>query len=402
MNKIWIVFKYEYWRHVKKKRFILAVLSLPFFIALMIGVGLLSAFFAVNDQPVGYVDQAGLFSQASMPPEKSPIPFRKPIKIISYANESDARTALEGDLLQAVFVISPDYIESGSVQMISQKAPDSSAISTFRDFLQFNLLKNTSPDIKNRVLKGANFEVQATQGDQKSTEGNILGIILPFVAGFMFMLAINISGGYLLQAVVEEKENRTMEIIITSISPSQLMTGKVLGNLSVGLTQLVIWLIFGAVGVGFVMRLFPELQSSQLDTGFLLLMVLTFLPAFVMVAAMMAALGATATEAREAQQIAGIFTIPIAIPFWFVSLLITNPNSPFSIFLSVFPFTAPVSLPLRAAFTTIPTWQVVLTISLLIMFAIAALWLAGRAFRMGMLRYGKRLSLKELFQKAGA
>jgi ABC-2 type transport system permease protein len=178
------------------------------------------------------------------------------------------------------------------------------------------------------------------------------------------------------------------------------MTGKIIGNLSVGLTQLVVWLLFGAFGVGVLMRFIPQLQNAQIDSTFLIIMVFTFLPAFVMIAAIMAALGATATETREAQQIAGIFTIPIAMPFWFSGILIENPNSPFAIFLSLFPFTAPISLPLRAAFTNIPTWQLILTILLLISFAIGALWLAGRAFRLGMLQYGKRLSLKELFQKA--
>jgi ABC-2 type transport system permease protein len=119
-----------------------------------------------------------------------------------------------------------------------------------------------------------------------------------------------------------------------------------------------------------------------------------------MIAAMMATLGATATESREAQQIAGLFTLPIVIPFWFFGVLIESPNSPLAIGLSIFPFTAPISLPLRAAFTTIPVWQIALTISLLFILAFAALWLAGRAFRMGMLRYGKKLSLKELFKKA--
>jgi len=77
-----------------------------------------------------------------------------------------------------------------------------------------------------------------------------------------------------------------------------------------------------------------------------------------------------------------------------------NPNSPFSIFLSIFPFTAPISLPLRVAFSNVPFWQSSLTIALLVVLAIFSLWLAGRAFRLGMLRYGKRLSLKELFRKS--
>ena len=214
------------------------------------------------------------------------------------------------------------------------------------------------------------------------------------------MLAINMTGGYLLQAVVEEKENRTMEIILTSSSPTQIMTGKVIGNMSVGLTQLLIWILFGLIGFIFLQSNIPEISNTQFDWSFFFLMVATFLPAFVMISALMATLGATATETKEAQQIAGLFSLPIAIPFWFVAVFIESPNSPLAIIFSIFPFTAPISLPLRAAFTNIPIWQTISSVGLLVLFAIGAIWLAGRAFRLGMLRYGKKLSLKELFRKA--
>jgi len=175
------------------------------------------------------------------------------------------------------------------------------------------------------------------------------------------------------------------------------MTAKVIGNLSVGLTQLIVWILVGMIGFVSILRIYPTLQTSQIDFSFLILMILVFLPAFVMIAAMMAALGATTTESREAQQFAGLFTIPMVLPFWFIQVLMEKPNSILSIFLSIFPFTAPISLPVRAAFSTIPTWQIIITIALLISFAIAALWLAGKAFRLGMLRYGKKLTIKEIF-----
>jgi ABC-2 type transport system permease protein len=174
------------------------------------------------------------------------------------------------------------------------------------------------------------------------------------------------------------------------------MAAKVIGNLSVSLTQLVVWIIFGLIGFLAILRIFPNLETGQIDMSFLLLTVVVFIPAFIMVAAMMAALGATTTETREAQQVAGLFTIPMVLPFWFLQVLMESPNSFISIFLSIFPFTAPISLPVRVAFANVPTWQIILTVLLLVLFAIASLWLAGRAFRLGMLRYGKKLSLKEI------
>lgn len=397
MNKTWLVIKHEYWKHVKKKRFILAILSLPFFILLMVAIGFLSVIFQYNDSPVGYIDRSGLLDNPIEYQTEAPIGFLKPIELIRYTNETEAESALHNNTIQAFYVVDKNFIDTREIKVIANKAPDSSVNSEFFTFFKLNVLKDLPEEISIRTMEGASFEVKST-GEQKSAnENNVLVFILPFLVGFLFIMAVNISAGYLLQSVVEEKENRTMEIMVTSLSPNQLMTAKVIGNLSVGLTQLVVWIIFGIIGIFSLFRLFPDLQSTKIDFSFLLLTILVFIPAFVMIAAMMAALGATTTETREAQQIAGIFTIPMVLPYWFMQVLMEKPNSPLSIFFSLFPFTAPVSLPMRAAFSTIPDWQVFITISLLILFAIAALWFAGKAFRLGMLRYGKKLSLKEIF-----
>lgn len=397
MNKTWLVIKHEYWKHVKKKRFILAILSLPFFILLMVAIGFLSVIFQYNDSPVGYIDRSSLLDNPIEYQAEAPIGFLKPIEFIRYTDESEAEPALHNETIQAFYVIDKNYIETREIKVIAHKAPDSSINGEFYTFFKLNVLKDLPEEISSRLMEGASFEVKSTGEHKSANEDNALVFILPFLVGFLFVMAVNISAGYLLQSVVEEKENRTMEIMITSLSPNQLMTAKVIGNLSVGLTQLVVWIIFGIIGIFSLFRLFPDLQSSKIDFSFLLLSIFVFIPAFVMIAAMMASLGATTTETREAQQIAGIFTIPMVLPYWFMRVLMEEPNSPLSIFFSLFPFTAPISLPMRAVFSNIPAWQVVITISLLILFAIAALWFAGKAFRLGMLRYGKKLSIKEIF-----
>lgn len=397
MNKTWLVIKHEYLKHVKKKRFILAILSLPLFILLMVAIGFLSVIIQYDNTPIGYIDRSGLLENSIDYQAEAPIGFMKPIDFIRYTDETDADSALNDNNIQAYYVVDENFIKTREIKVIANEAPDSSVNGEFFTFLKLNVLKDLPGEISDRLMEGASFEIKSTSEQKSANVDNILVFILPFVAGFLFIMAINISAGYLLQAVVEEKENRTMEIMVTSISPNQLMTAKVIGNLSVGLTQLVVWIIFGIIGFFSLFRLFPDLQSTKIDISFLLLTILVFIPAFVMIAAMMAALGATTTETKEAQQIAGIFTIPMVVPYWFMQVLMEKPNSPLSIFFSLFPFTAPISLPMRAAFSNIPAWQIVITISLLILFAIAALWFAGRAFRMGMLRYGKKLSLKEIF-----
>ncbi len=399
MHKMWLVLKYEYLRHVKKKRFILAVMSVPLFILVIMGISFLSVLLSIDNTPIGYVDHSQFLANPDMLAQGGSDPFEKNLEIIPFDSEQAAQAALDQDQIQAFFILPTDYLDTGDSKLVSKEISGSEVYNDFRLFLRKNLLKSYDPLIAERVLEGADVELVAIEGERERSSANVLSIILPVVAGILFMLAVNISGGYLLQALVEEKENRTMEILVTSISPTQLMAGKIIGNLSVGLSQIIIWLFFAAIGLTFILRTFPSLQSAQIDTFFLIVMLLTFLPAFVMVAAMMAAIGASSSETKEAQQIAGLFTIPIALPFWFIATIMSNPNSPFSVFLSIFPFSAPVILPMRVALSAVPTWQIVTTILILILAAIFSLWLAGRAFRLGLLRYGKRLTLKEILQK---
>ena len=151
-----------------------------------------------------------------------------------------------------------------------------------------------------------------------------------------------IRDSYLLQALVDEKENRTIEILLTSVSSDQLMIGKTLGNLSVGITPLLVWLLVGGIVVGFFINSLPAEFHGQYDWNMVWVLVLSFIPAFLMISALMAAVGATATEAREAQQVAGLFSLPIMLPLFVLPALMQNPDGMISVTLSLIPFTAPV------------------------------------------------------------
>jgi ABC-2 type transport system permease protein len=117
-----------------------------------------------------------------------------------------------------------------------------------------------------------------------------------------------------------------------------------------------------------------------------------------MLAALMVAVGATLTDVQEAQQVTSLFTLPLFIPFWFAMTLINHPNGPVAVGLSFFPLTAPITLAIRAGFAPVPAWQLVMALALLLAFALAAVWFAGRAFRLGMLRYGQRVSWREFLR----
>ena len=396
MQKFWLIFRHAYLRQVRTKRFLFGLLSMPVFVLLMIGLGAMAVRLQLKSDPIGYVDHSGFLTDPVSLPDHGSF-FNPNLLIIPYSDETSANADLHAKKIQALYILSADYLQTGVVDRLALDRPGGNADQQFIEFLRLNLLKNQPEEIANRVLNGSSITTRSLDDSRSVSEESVLSFILPFAAGLMFILVISFSGSYLLQAVLEEKENRTMEILITSVSPNQLMAGKTIANLLAGLTQLGTWLGFVLLVLTAVRAIFYLEGAETFNLGQISLLLLILIPAFVMVAAMMTAIGATVTEAREAQQISGFFILPMVAPYWFMNSIMSNPNSPLSFVLSIFPITSPVTLPIRILFTVVPAWQVILSISVLIFSAIGALWLAGKLFRMGMLRYGKTLSLQEIF-----
>jgi ABC-2 type transport system permease protein len=390
MNKLWEVMAFEYARHVFRKRFLFALLSLPLFVSIMAFVIFLLVRSEFNLTPVGYVDHSGLLT--------GPDAIKNDgswVGLKQFESEEGAQEALNSEEIQAYYVLSSDYLDTRQTKLVALEEPSGLATSQFTQLVRANLLSQFPADVVHRLSQGNQLIVQSLDGSRQFVQGDWLGFILPFMVGFIFLVAVFATSGYLLQAVVEEKENRTMELLVTTISPNKLMAGKIVGIIAVGWTQLIAW--FGMVVllavVGSLFFTLPEWISFP--TSYLALAMILFVPAFIMLAALMVAVGATLTDAQEAQQVTSLFTLPLFIPFWFAITLINQPNGPVAVGLSFFPFTAPITLAIRAGFAPIPTWQLVLSLSLLIIFALAAVWFAGRAFRLGMLRYGQRVPWQE-------
>ncbi len=400
MIKFWQVLRHEYSRHVFQRRFIFALLSVPFFVLAMVGLIFLMVGMETDTTPMGYVDHSGILSRGAAAP--TPEPPDRPVPMLSFESEEAAQDALQAGQIQAYFVIAEDYAASGQAELVYIKEPRSPAQRQFYRFLKANLMAEQPPEIANRIIEGNEIVVRSADASQEVSESNWFAIIMPIFTGIIFVAAIATTSGYLLQAVVEEKENRTMEIMVTSVSPGQLMAGKILGDIAIGLTQLLAWGAFIALGLVIGREHLEFLQGVQIPAGTLLLAAGLMIPAFVMNAAMMAAVGATVTEAREGQQVSGLFMLPIWLPYMLMVLILESPNSPIVVAMSIFPFTAPLTMLLRAGFTTVPAWQIAASIGLLSLTALGSLWLAGRAFRLGMLRYGQRVRWKEIFARGGS
>jgi ABC-2 type transport system permease protein len=335
------------------------------------------------------------------PLERESTIFEPVIEFLPYQDEEQAQTDLNAENIQAYYILPEEYPQEFRVDLVFLEEPASEVQEQFEQFIKQNLdmYQNLDPQIKERLENESLITISTLDGRREMRQDQWYNIVVPMVAGIMFFIVVMTSGGYLLQAVVEEKENRTMEILISSVTPRQLMTGKIIGNIGVGLTQLVVWLIFAWVGLIIAGRFIPVVQNISISTDYIVVLLLVFLPSFVMVAAIMAAIGATMTETKEAQQISSLFSLPMMIPYYLSSTIMMNPNGPLAMILSFFPITAPITLTIRMGFTVIPAWQIAINIAILVIFAILAIWFAGKAFRMGMLRYGKKLSIAEVLKK---
>jgi len=398
MKKMWLVALHEYRRHVLTRRFVFGLLSVPLVAILFVGLILLVMSLDVNTTPIGYVDRSGLLSN----PVEAPKPSwpDKPVPNIAYMTEAQARAALDSGLIQAYYVIPADYQNTGALQVVHAQPVKDASRRAFYSFLAANLLKTTDPAVATRLVEGANVTVQSVDGRRSLSGDDWFSFLIPMIAGIGFIIAMFTSGGYLMQAVVEEKENRTMEVMVTSVTPNQLIAGKILGDTGIGLTQILLWIVFLVIPILIFQRSVEFLRAIQISGQSALVMVLVVLPSFVLVAGLMAMIGATVSEAREGQQMTGLVSMPVWIPYALFAVMMGNPNSPLAMTLSFLPLMAPVTMLLRDGLTILPFWQIGLSSAIQIAGAALVIWLAGKAFRAGMLRYGKKLSLRELFGKA--
>jgi ABC-2 type transport system permease protein len=400
MNKIWLIFKHEYTRHVLRKRFIITVISMPLFIGVMMVASIASSLMSINRSPVGFVNHSDLLN-GFIPDQPKNEFFQTEVDFIKYDSESNADTALENKTIQAYFILGTDNDQTVNAKLVFYKFPANSIQEQFSDQVKQYLIKSQPTAVVNRLTEGFHLTLLSADGSRKMGENDWINYVVLFGTGILFIVVLFTSSGYLMSALVEEKENRTMEILITSVSPDQLMAGKVLGNLSVGLTQMSVWVVTLILGYLIGRSQFNWLQNLHISLGEILTLAAIMLPGFILVAALMAMLGTTVTEAREAQQMAGLITLPVVAPYWLSTPIIMNPNGGLAVALSFFPLTAPVTMSIRTAMSVVPTWQIFLSSIILFITAAAAIWLSARAYRLGMVRYGKKVSFRELVGKQG-
>jgi len=403
MNQLWQVVDFEYSRNVFKKSFVLVIISVPLMVAFSIGLGLFMESRQNIKLPVGYIDQAGLLAASPFPrgSDAARLAGQEQNEFIAYAHDDAARAALDRGEIQAYFLLPASYLETRQVEVIYHKRPNDSTWRKIFDFIQINLLSSRPAEVAYRLAAGSTVTVRSLDGRREVSRGGpTFGLLMPLFVTLAFLILLLISSGYMMGAVSEEKENRTIEVLVTSISPTQLMAGKILGIAATSLTLLLAWAAIVVAGISIAVQAGVGWFSNlALDWSSILASVAIGIPAFVLACALMIAIAAMVPTTQEAQSISAIFFMLHILPVYVTWIFLKSPHHPLAVLLSLLPFTALMTTGTRNLFTIVPAWQVIASAAVQILCALGAIILAGRALRFEMLRYGKRLSWRTLFSE---
>lgn len=391
MRKILAVARYEYTRHVRRRAFVLTAFGVPLSIVALIGL-LVFVISRSGIDSLGLVDQSGITGTVNI----AALERRNPVPVQRFGDEAAARAALEAGDVDVVAVVPADYLASGKVRSIGPRGLGDRGESQLAAILRAGLLEQAPAATRERLDDPSVVTLRTLDGREVAAD-SVLLFAVPYVLAVLFMLTTFTTSGYLLQAVAEEKENRVMEILATTLSPPQMMAGKILGLSGVAMTQLGAWLLLAAVGTAIWAPDLAWLRGAQFPAAMLGWSLLFFVLGYFLFAGCYLGIGAAVTNPQEAQPLAAPISLLAAAPFWLLLPILAQPNGPIAVILSLIPFSASITMLMRLPLAEIPPWQLALSLLLLAATTVAAVWLSARVLRRGMLRYGKRLSLREIF-----
>jgi len=387
MRPALLVARREIFSVLRSRAFLFTTFGAPLLVALLsIGV-----FEVISDtvmspaqvQETGFVDAAGIVSQDE--------PFRRLISVAA------ARAAQEAGELDAWFLIPAGYMDSGAITLYSRAGAGEALENAIDAFLRANLAQLADSRLPpERLAQPVEFHLRVPGrelGDENLTDV----LVLQLFYALAFFIALQATSGYLISSVVEEKSSRMLEMLVTSLSPLQLMLGKILGLACVGLTQLGVWLGF-ALTLRATQLPLPFLDALQLPPAFILVTLVYFLLSYFLVAAIFVGIGSISDSEQESRQLAAMLTLITVIPFMAYGVLLAEPDGTISVALTLFPLTAPLAAIIRLNLGSLPAWQLALSLALLALSLLAAVPLAARLFRLSLLLHGARPTLRRLWR----
>lgn len=431
MNKLWLIIRREYITRVTKRSFILATLLTPLAIVAFIAIVALIFSYDAGQRKIAIVNNSGVelklkdtkkvnftFSKSTLEETKNNYKEDGYIGVLYLPEISDLQ---KQDIRVKYF--SEEQISIGTKEFIQNELAD-----------KIREVKIDSSEINRTVLESFNTEISLEEiglsvdgsgqmQEENKTNSAGLAAAMGTMMGFAIYLFLFIYGSMVMRSVMEEKMSRIVEVMISSVKPFQLMLGKIVGVGGVGLTQILIWAILIPT-LNFVVSIFlpidPDaLQSAQMSGAdsedmmlqvamviedvksqnwvlILPMFIFYFLGGYFIYSALFAAVGsAIGDDLGESQSLTLPITIPVILAIYIAIAVIENPTSNLATFASIFPLFSPIVMPARLPFNP-PVWEIIVSVLVMIISVIFFIWLSGRIYRVGILLYGKKVTLREL------
>ncbi len=438
MNKTFLILTQEYLKRVKKKSFIILTILVPL---LFVGMFALMIFLSVQDDSqertiavydestifLGHLEQEGFTKYHFIPEEEY----------------NRLKNNLKQSYFYALLYIPSHIYSTNQAQLISEKQLPVEIIEQISQKLsrylesekrQKILAETGIPDLDER-LRASRTSIRintlkiSDKGLARESSSEI-AFIASYAMGFIIYFFVFMYGAMVMRSVMEEKKNRIVEVIISSVKPFQLMTGKIIGTALVGLTQVAIWILIGIFFMLIATTFFSPEESEQMsqslmesrqmppmvqETGdsqvadvfglignlnlplILFSFVFYFLGGYLMYSSLMGAVGAAVDNDEDSQQMVFPITFPLILSIMLLFPIARNPEGPVAFWGSIIPFTSPVAMLARIPYG-VPVWELLLSMFLLLLATIGAIWAAAKIYKTGLLMYGKKVNLVELIK----
>ena len=434
MRNISLIIVREFKERVYKKSFILTTLLMPLLLAaISIAPTLIMIYAKGETKQISVIDNSGIIAPNLENNES--VQFT----IIENGDlQEELKKSLDNESF-GVLYIGEDILENpNNIQLYTNTSSsltiEDAIVEQVEDIIEAERLKAYNIENLPQILEqiAVNINLSTFRNDDKSAASSsaassFVGIALGFVLYFFLL----IYGSMVMQSVIEEKNSRILEVLVSTVRPFDMMMGKILGVAAVAVTQIAIWgiliILMSAFLVPAIMPqdILANVQAVQagadittmaamgvdtsvitalasiMDTGYITrivtLLILFMVGGFLLYAAMYAAIGASVDQPQDAQQLTTPITIPIIFSFIILTTIMTDPNSPLVFWCSLIPFTSPIVMMGRIP-SGIPTWEIVASLSILYLTFIGMVYIAGKIYRVGIFMHGKKPSFKELYK----
>lgn len=438
MSKISLIIKREYSTRVMKKSFIILTFLTPILFAGMIMVPLWLASIKDNAKKrIIVIDNTQLYRNVLINNETYTFEFP------SQSPEQVKKENINNDDFSALLTISANLIDKPNAAVLYSNKQVNLELKSYVEGLlrnyveQQKLASHNIPDLEKIINESkVNLDIKTVKWGEDGTDkvgSSGLALVIGMVTAFLIYMFIVLYGAQVMSGVVQEKTSRIVEVIISSVRPFELMMGKIIGIALVGLTQFFLWLILTGV-ISAVAGLFlggsvdvqalqqanampgqpsavtsAESQSAirelfTMINGFdfaqiVILFVVYFLGGYLLYASLFAAVGSAVDNETDTQQFSLPLTLPIIFAIYAAIYSAQNPDGPLAFWCSMVPFTSPIVMMVRLPFG-VPAWQIILSVSILVLSFIGTTWVAGKIYRTGILMYGKKVTWRELWKWA--